>query len=75
MSRPKNAKARQYVTAIAIISRCPICKSTERSAYTKTMEVNVVGEENGMPYNTVVWRTCQCSNCGQWRRDRSTERR
>lgn len=73
--RPKDAKGRHYVTAIAVVSRCPKldCLSTERSAYTKTEEISVIGEENGMPYNTVIWRTCQCLSCGQWRRDRSIE--
>ena len=73
--RPKDAKGREYVAGIAIPSRCPICKSTERSAYTNTQICDTVGEENRMPYDTVIWRTCQCLKCGQWRRDRSKELR
>lgn len=73
--RPKNAKGRHYVTAIAVVSRCPKCGSTERTAYTKTTEIDVIGEEAGLPFNTVVWRTCKCLACGQWRRDRTTELR
>ena len=72
-SKPARSKARKYVTALTIVSRCPACHSTERSKYEKTSEVNAIGEENGLPYDTVIWRSCQYLNCGQWRRDRSTE--
>lgn len=73
--RPKGAKGRHYMTAVAVVSRCPRpeCLSTERSDYTKTEELSVIGDENGLPYDTVIWRTCQCLKCGQWRRDRSIE--
>lgn len=71
--KPARGPARKYVTAVAIVSRCPRCKSTERSPYENSHEHAVVGEENGQPYDTVIWRTCRCLKCGQWRVDRSTE--
>ncbi len=75
--RPQGAVAREYMTSQTVISRCPQpdCQSTDRSAYQNTVEDQIEGIENGLPYNTVVWRTCQCLKCGQWRRDRSTENR
>lgn len=71
--RKPGAKGRDYETATVVESRCPKCKSTDRSEYSNKTESDIVGVENGVPFNTVVWRTCQCLACGQWRRDRSTE--
>lgn len=73
--RPKDAKSREYATGEVVLSRCPTCNSTDRSKYEKATEHEIVGEEDGKPYNFVIWRGCQCLNCGQWRRDRTVELR
>jgi hypothetical protein len=56
-------------------SRCPKCRSTERTAYANTTEKPIVGLHEGEPYTHVVWRSTTCAACGQARRDRSFENR
>ena len=62
--------------ATAQESRCPNCKGTNRSKYIQPVESLIRGQEaDGTPFDTVIWRKCQCSDCGQWRTVRTYELR
>ncbi len=64
------------VTAAAdvLLSACPACKSTRRGPYQGRTEQTYRGRTpDGREYSTIVWRRCQCLQCGQWRIDRSFE--
>jgi len=58
------------------VSRCPMCQSTERTAYHTTRELEYTGiNANHQPYTHVVWRRTSCASCGQVRIDKSFENR
>lgn len=73
--RPSDSPNRDYAQSDAVPSCCPKCQSTERSDYGAKTEQPCVGIHEGKPYTHVIWRTCMCLLCGQWRRDRSFENR
>lgn len=54
----------------AVPTRCRKCGSPERSPYVNRRAIEVGGvEPDGRRYRRVVWRRCQCLECGQWRDD------
>lgn len=72
--RPEGSKNREYAVAVTVPSSCPECGSTERTEYINKSELEHEGiDPFGRPFNLIVWRTCQCKECGQWRRDKSYE--
>ena len=55
-------------------SRCPKCKSTERTGYTDVRSMSVDGVmDDGSRYDTVIWRRTRCKACNQTRIDKSFE--
>jgi len=73
--RPKGAKNAKDISR-AVMSRCKKCGSTERGKYLSKRELVVNGvNEKGERYTHVIWRRCQCLNCGQFRTDVSIENR
>ncbi|WP_254512865.1 hypothetical protein [Anatilimnocola floriformis] len=50
-------------------SRCPKCKSSERGPYLNTTRREFKGA--GTPFCALLFRRCQCLNCGQIRIDRT----
>lgn len=72
--RPKGAKTEQREQAIAELSRCRRCQSTDREAYTgQPFTQRLSGTRDGKPYNRVVRRRTRCRNCGQARFDLTYE--
>lgn len=74
MSR-KGKPNRKYDECNVAISRCKKCGSTERSNYRPMHEMQIAFDPEGNPVTHVVWRACQCLNCGQYRRDTFYENR
>lgn len=72
--RPLGSKTTQ-VQAIAKLTRCTICGSTERERYTSKNEIEHGGSNDDGPFTHIVWRHTQCSKCGQHRIDKSFENR
>lgn len=74
--RPKDSPNRKYDVVDQPISRCKQCGCQEREPYFKTEVHEIVGmTEEGVPYDSVVWRSTQCTECKQHRKDRSYEMR
>lgn len=78
MSKPKKGRPagsqNTDATADATPSRCPSCGSTNREAYVGSKQVQEFeGTHNGTPFNRIVRRRCACSDCGQFRIDRTFE--
>jgi len=49
-------------------TRCGKCQSTKKKAIRITRELSISGtDDKGRPYNRMVWRRVQCTNCGQHR--------
>jgi hypothetical protein len=61
--RPKGAANRTYQAAKIVRSRCLKCSSSERSPYGQKTEKVINGKR-------IIWRRCQCLQCGQWRIDK-----
>jgi len=61
--------------AVAEVSRCPQCGSTEREKYENPTEIEQGGVRDGKPFTHIVWRSTRCVACGQSRRDRTYENR
>ncbi len=73
--RPSGAKTTRLEVE-AKLTRCPICRSTDRGPYLSKMEQFFRGTDPaGNPYTHIVRRRCQCSKCGQMRIDRAYENR
>lgn len=69
----KRGPARKYRVVDVVLSRCPECGSSRRSQYEKSETTEARGVVDGQPFNAIVFRACQCLECGQWRKDRSKE--
>ncbi len=73
-TKPKSARSKSPTPIVdAPPSCCPKCGSTERTDYSNTTRIAYNGIHQGREYTHVVWRTTNCSGCGQRRRDRSYE--
>lgn len=57
------------------LTACPACGSTNRTGYTNRVELAFTGVHNGRPFDHIVWRTTQCVDCCQVRRDKHHEQR
>jgi hypothetical protein len=72
--RPEGSHNRDYVQNIIVPSTCPTCGSTDWTEYEGRSELEFSGTDpRGRPYNLIVWRTCRCKACDQWRYDKSFE--
>lgn len=75
--RPKESTNREYDQVDKVVSRCARCGSTERTEYTgrsvNNFQATYTNAADGKPYNRIVYQTCQCTQCHQWRKDRSYE--
>jgi hypothetical protein len=58
-----------------VVSRCPACDSTNRGPHRVRHILRSKGIENGHKFDTIIFRLCQCQDCGEWRQERSTELR
>lgn len=68
--RPKGSKTNPPPITKAILSRCPVCYSTERSGYTRVKTTPRDGtDQNGLPFNYVSRKRTKCRNCGKARID------
>jgi len=67
--RPKGSKQTRAVCE-AQPSRCWNCRGTNRGRYLGCAYVlQHSGEHNGEPFNRIVRRRCQCTDCGMFRID------
>lgn len=71
--RPLGSKIRDRVVVDVRVSQCPVCQSTERTAYLdRPARIDGDGiNPEGRPYTAVILRRTSCANCGQHRVDRS----
>lgn len=78
-AKPAAAKSRgPNVTEVVDVkvSHCRKCHSTERTAYTNTVEREISGVTSDQrPYTHILWRSTKCAACGQARKDRCFENR
>lgn len=57
-------------------SRCTVCGSTDREAYSNYTDLEQHGVTSaGKPFTHIVWRSTRCRACGQARRDITHENR
>jgi hypothetical protein len=73
-SQPK----RKYVSGRPIIpvqpSRCPVCGSIKRTLYFRKTKHPLNASDPRIRYGThIVWRFCDCRQCGEPRIDESIE--
>lgn len=75
--KPTNEKRQKPEVAVATVTRCPACGSTEREAYSGvvTKELPGIDPQTGGAYTHVIWRRTACRDCGQHRIDRHRENR
>jgi len=53
---------------------CPNCKSLRRSDYYGVVRNEIPGiTEQGSPFTHVVWKRCDCLDCGQVRIEKHKE--
>jgi hypothetical protein len=72
--RSKRKPPEPHIVNEAPASRCPNCDSTSRSDYQNTVRRRISGiDDDGRPFEWIVWRSCRCLKCGQWRRDKTHE--
>jgi hypothetical protein len=64
--RPPGAKTIREIAEVTP-SRCPLCRSSRRSAYENPTYRDYSGQ--GLPFVGIHYRTCRCLDCGQARRD------
>jgi len=63
---------RDYLINQIGISKCPACQSTRRTRYfERETYALAAGDSRG---SHIVWRACQCLECGVYRKDETTER-
>lgn len=76
LGRPQESGNRQYLGVVFGPSRCPRCKSTERTPYFARLPDQIhEGYHDGEPYTHIVRRRTRCLGCGQFRIDISYENR
>ncbi len=64
--RPKGSK--DSIPVYVTNTRCRKCHSTRKRTLRIIRQRPLSGtDDNGGPYNRVVWRRVQCANCGQHR--------
>jgi len=67
--RPKGSKTAERPTSDELLSRCPVCLTTERVNFNGDEE-RIEGEgiaPDGHPYTAVILKPTKCSLCGQAR--------
>lgn len=71
--RPPGAKNRDVDQVDAPPTACKKCGSTRREPYANRRELPIHGVCNvtGQPYTSIVYRRTSCSDCGQYRDDRT----
>lgn len=67
---------KESVVVEASVTSCPVCGSIRRSEYhgTVTHEISGITEE-GAEFTHVIWKRCECLDCGQHRIDKYRENR
>jgi len=67
--RPGRPKGSRDAAPVHVANtRCGKCQSTKKKAIRITRELSISGtDDKGRPYNRIVWRRVQCSNCSQHR--------
>jgi len=73
IGRPKGSDNRNIENVKVVIGRCPRCGSTRRGKYVNTRKYQGGLTKAGILCTQVIIRRCQCTDCGQWRDERSYE--
>ena len=69
--RPKGSRTKAVDIVDMTRTKCRKCGSTKRSRYLSKREWKVSGKHpDGWTFRGIIWRRCQCLDCGQWRDDR-----
>ena len=65
--RPKGSKTQDIpsVPCLVVPPQCPGCGNHELMVIATTVTRQISGEIRGWRYNSVKWRRCRCTTCGQ----------